>query len=80
MDTWSSGVLSCKKGGVDIGSGVTVGSAQELKVIAAITAVTGQVFRVRVIDAQHGGTSVSNADSGAWVPLLRTGVHFSLLL
>ena len=77
---YSAVMANLQKGGVDIGSGVTVGSAQELKVIAAITQVTGQVFRVKAIDAQHGGISVSNAESGAWVPLLRTGVHFSLLL
>ncbi|MGK6319596.1 eCIS core domain-containing protein [Sphingomonas sp. DT-204] len=71
--------LALDQAGVFVGSGVTIGTDQEDRVIAAITAVTGQQFHVAARDVAQGITEQSRHQVGMRVPLLLTGAHFNLL-
>jgi len=64
---------------MDLNLGVEVGSDQETAIQAAIEAVLGIEFHVLATDAAHGNAAQSANNHGAQVPLLLTGVHFSLL-
>lgn len=72
---------------IDLGSGVEVGSAMERRVLAMIERMVGQRIRVTAFDAatpnilhQTQPRPGQDARDGSEVRLIRTGVHFSLIL
>ncbi len=62
-----------------IGSGVTVGSDLELKIINVIKEITSCEFYVSATDASHRGEAQSKVTDGMQVKLLLTGAHFTLI-
>ncbi len=69
-------IVSC---GIDLSSGVVVGSEQEAQVQQIIEKITGTEFHVVAIDVAHGYSAQSDQAHGAAIEIILTGAHFSLL-
>ncbi len=65
--------------GIDLKSGVQIGSEQEREIQNRIIEITGANYHVQAIDAKTIDRDTSKNEVGTLITLIVTGVHFSLL-
>lgn len=79
IDKYDAIMGAIRDKGINIGSGVSIGSNQETRIIAIIRAKIGQDFWVHATNVSDRRVDQSRSVTGQQVSVLLTGAHFSLL-